>query len=128
MDVNHANSGSGSSGAASGAELLPPVFCDVSQEPRFGDIVANVPALTRKNNIWSLQHSRCLLPEEAMEAMGIPSLLPEQTLGLAAPWSSTKASLPSWKIKELVGNSMQLAAISAVIIYVLASTRKIEIE
>ena len=103
-----------------------PVFCDISQEPGFADIVANVPAFTRRNRIWSLEHNRHLLLEEAMEVMGVPAIMPAQTLGLTAPWPESKEELSESKVRALLGNSMQLTAIATVIVYILAFTDEVE--
>ena len=83
-----------------------------------------VPALTRKNRIWSLFFDRLMLNEERVEAMGIPAIHSEATLGLAAPWPRALKLFSEGHVNQLTGNSVQRAAISAVLIYTLACTER----
>ena len=106
----------------------PPLdlLCDVSQNIGFGSMLACVPTLTRGNQIWSLLFERLMLPLERLEAMGIPAILPESTVGLDKPFGQTLETLSAKQINELTGNSMQIASISAVLLYVLAHTELID--
>ena len=106
------------------ADLPPRVFVDESQKAAYGHMSECVPALTRKNRIWSLYYDRLMLNEERVEAMGIPAIHSESTLGLAAPWPRALKKFSEAHVNQLSGNSMQLAAISAVLIYTLSCTER----
>ena len=106
------------------AKLPPRIFVDESQRAAFGHMSGCVPALTRKNRIWSMFFDRLMLNEERIEAMGIPCIHSEATLGLAAPWPRALKKFSECNVNQLTGNSMQLAAISAVLIYTLACTER----
>ena len=112
--------------ANTGDEKTPrlPVFFDVSQNLSFSDISINVPALTRRNVVWSTHFDRPLLMQERLEVMGVPAMQAESTLGMATPFPKTQATLKKTQLSELTGNSMQLAAISAVLIYTLSFTQR----
>ena len=98
------------------AELRPRIFVDESQNTAYGHMSECVPALTRKNRIWPLFFDRLMLNEERVEAMGIPAMHNEATLGLAAPWPRALRLFSEGHANQLTGNSMQLAAIYAVLI------------
>ena len=104
----------------------PEVFCDISQNLGFGSVGSCVPTLTRGNKIWSLCHQRLMLPVERFEAMGIPAVLPEVTVGLEQPFRQALQTFGAVQIGELTGNSMQVAAIGAVMLYVLAFTEYVD--
>ena len=106
------------------AELPPRMFVDESQKAAFGHMSGCVLALTRENRIWSMFFDRLMLNEERIEAMGIPCIHSEATLGLAAPWPRALKKFSECNVNQLTGNSMQLAAISAVLIYTLACTER----
>ena len=112
--------------ANTGDEKTPrlPVFFDVSQNLSFSDISINVPAPTRRNVVWSSHFDRPLLMQERLEVMGVPAMQAESTLGMATPFPKTQATLKKTQLSELTGNSMQLAAISAVLIYTLSFTQR----
>ena len=59
-----------------------------------------------------------------MEAMGIPCINCEMTLGLPMPWQGALGQLTNKQIDQLIGNSMQFAAISSILIYTLACTER----
>ena len=106
------------------ADQPPRFFVDESQKAAYGHMSECVPALTRKNRIWSLYYDRLMLNEERVEAMGIPAIHSESTLGLAAPWPRALKRFSEAHVNQLSGNSMQLAAISAVLIYTLSCTER----
>ena len=100
------------------------LFCDVCQNIGFGSVTTVVPALTRSSALWSLAYARPVLREEKMEAMGIPCINCEMTLGLPMPWQGALGQLTNKQIDQLIGNSMQFAAISSILIYTLACTER----
>ena len=82
------------------------LFCDVCQNIGFGSVTTVVPALTRSSALWSLAYARPVLREEKMEAMGIPCINCEMTLGLPMPWQGALGQLTNKQIDQLIGNSM----------------------
>ena len=79
-------------------------------------------ALTRINKVYALGFDRPVLPCERLEAIDIPCIAPETSLGLSGPWSASASALSGFSLNQVSGNSMHLSAIAAVMFYTLACT------
>ena len=64
------------------------MFYDISQNMDFGNVTTKVPALTRRNMVWSHALNGPMFAEEKLEVQGYPVIAPEQTLGLELPFAA----------------------------------------
>ena len=96
------------------------LFFDISQTPRFGSITSAIPALLRNSCPWSYKYDREVVPHERLEAMGLPCIEPEQTIGCSMPFENIIPQITARAWKSMTGNAMHVAAIGVVMMYSLS--------
>lgn len=106
----------------SGYDEHAEMIIDVSNNVGWAGLTSSMPALTQKNEPWSLSLRRPVLMEEKYEAQGFPMIMSQATLGLDSPIDLRELRLSRSESNSLVGNSMHFAAVSLVVVYTLLGT------
>ena len=94
---------------------LPHGLCNLRQRPSFMASTATVPALLRRSFLWCLGLKRPLLPQEHLEVMGF-KMFGDSPCSAALVLNS----LTGTEQRSLAGNSMHMAAIGSVLMFLLA--------
>lgn len=109
---------------AAGHGERPAIISNVSQTAPFSNPSAlmAVPALLRGSSLWSMRLQRFVLPIEHLEIQGYNIF--DQESKCKCDIAGHLRELPQAHIKSMAGNSMHLAAVGTVIMFVLGCTER----
>ena len=105
-----------------------PLDCIVNlqQEAHFARCLSGlVPCLlTRTSTIWSMRHSRLLIPSEFLGAMGVPIFAADrhENERFNVEVLALDGSITAKEVRHLAGNAMCLSAVGSVLLLALATS------
>lgn len=94
------------------------VNVDIKHWPPFATISSSLPTLTRASEMFNFAVGRSMMPEECLEAMGIP-VWNTEGLPFTCPWRHALFRLSPAQIRSLAGNGINAAVLGHVLVFML---------
>ena len=94
-------------------------LCDLNQRPPYGKLEAVMPTLVTHHSPYCLEKKRLLTADESLEVQLLPVDHPARRLLRAGVLKENHA-------RHLAGNTMNCACVGTMILYILATTRKLD--